>query len=479
VSTPPTAPRRAVAVGHAPAIPAPRLRTTGEPRHRAVRWPQRYAALVRTADLVLLVVVVAAGAVLIHRVLRHPGALACGTAGAAALVVIAALAAARAWEPVVLGAGPTEFSRVVRAVGLSAVTLAIAGLALGLDDVVRPWVFGVLPAYGLAAVLQRYALRTWLHRQRRARRFQLPVLAVGSYEAVAGLIGRTRRDPTFGWTVTGACTSTGTGPHGAPDIDGVPVVGDLESVPAAVWRTGYRVVAVAPGPGWGPRRLHELAWQLEGTRTELAVDPGLMEVGGPRLHLAPVDHMPLVVLCRPRLAGGRRLLKAVFDAVAATALLTLLAVPLLVVAVLVRQDGGPALRRERRIGEGGRPYAMTRFRTSGADGHPTRVGRVLLRYSIHELPQLLDVLAGTMSLVGPRPPRPEEVAGADVEAMRRLLVRPGMTGPCRVLRDHERTGRDESMRLDLRYVENWSLALDLAILARTARSLLRRARASA
>jgi lipopolysaccharide/colanic/teichoic acid biosynthesis glycosyltransferase len=188
--------------------------------------------------------------------------------------------------------------------------------------------------------------------------------------------------------------------------------------------------------------------------------------------------MPMVMLSKPRLVGGRRLLKTAFDKIGALVLLAGLAVPLLLVAAAVKLDGGPVLRREPRIGEGGRAYVMTRFRVTRADDDSrySRFGRVLERYSVDELPQLLDVLIGTMSLVGPRPPRPVEVKGADIEAMRRLLVRPGMTGLWQVLRNHPHTDWEESVRLDLRYVENWSLALDVVILLRTVRSLLRGAR---
>jgi lipopolysaccharide/colanic/teichoic acid biosynthesis glycosyltransferase len=441
-----------------------------------VRWQERYATLVQVAELAALAVCVTAGILLTRQ--PEPAALAVG--GASLVLVVCALGAARAWEAVILGSGSTEYRRVGRAVGVSAVLLALAGLALQLDDVVRPWVFAVLPGFAAVAVLLRHGLRSWLHRQRRSQRFQLPVLAVGSEEVVAELIARTRRDQHFGWTVTGACTATGSGPHGAAEIDGVPVVGDLADIPAAVREGGYRVVAVAPGPGWGPRRLHELAWQLEGTRTELAVDPGLMEVGGPRLQLTPVDCMPLVKLSRPRLVGGRRLLKNIFDKVGAGSLLVVMAPVMLILAAVLKLDGGPVLCREPRVGEGGRPYLMSRFRvTRASGGAPSRLGRVLQRYSVDELPQVFDVLAGRMSLVGPRPPRPEEMIGADVEAMRRLLVRPGMTGLWQVLRHHDRTSLDESVRLDLRYIENWSLTLDLAILVRTARSLPGRRRATA
>jgi lipopolysaccharide/colanic/teichoic acid biosynthesis glycosyltransferase len=159
-------------------------------------------------------------------------------------------------------------------------------------------------------------------------------------------------------------------------------------------------------------------------------------------------------------------------------LLALLSVPMLLVGTVLRFDGGPSLRREPRIGEGGQPYLMTRFRTHRADGSGelSRIGRLVQRFSLDELPQLFDVLAGRMSLVGPRPPKPGEMARTDLASTRRLLARPGMTGLWQVQADRDATGPDESVRLDLRYLDTWSLTLDATILVRTATSLLRRAR---
>jgi lipopolysaccharide/colanic/teichoic acid biosynthesis glycosyltransferase len=173
-----------------------------------------------------------------------------------------------------------------------------------------------------------------------------------------------------------------------------------------------------------------------------------------------------------------------------------LAPPMLLVAVAVRLDGGPALFWQRRIGVGGREFRMVKFRSMAVDAEErlaelrernegfgvlfkmhddprvTRVGAVLRRYSLDELPQLFNVLAGSMSLVGPRPPLPSEVAGYATDARRRLLVKPGMTGLWQV------SGRsdlswEESVRLDLRYVENWTIALDAKILFRTVHAVVR------
>jgi exopolysaccharide biosynthesis polyprenyl glycosylphosphotransferase len=485
-----------------PALPQPRLaevvtqQRTAPSRRSSEPWERRYAAAVTTVDIGLLVVCVGGGVALGLATLAeiaHRAHLVSGlvTAG----LVLAALLMTKAWEPRILGNGPTEMRRLARAVGGSGVALALVGLALQIDSV-RPWVFVALPAYFVVGLLSRYGMRRWLHHQRRKERCALPVLVVGSYEAVADLIRRTRRDPHFGWSVEGVCTPTGTGPDGTTDVEGVRVVGDLSSVNSAVRSAGYRVVAVAPAPGWGPRRLHELAWQLEGTNTELAVNPGLMEIAGPRLHITPVDGLPLVRLTHPQFTGGKRLVKNAVDRVGAAAVLLIVAPLLLAIALAVRVDGGPVFYLQERVGVGGRTFRMVKFRSmrvgadrelvllasrnEGAgplfkmrrDPRVTRVGAVLRRYSLDELPQLLNVLTGSMSLVGPRPPLPREVESYGDDARRRLLVRPGMTGLWQVSGRSELSW-EEAVRLDLRYVENWSVTLDLTILWKTVNAVIR------
>lgn len=245
-----------------------------------------------------------------------------------------------------------------------------------------------------------------------------------------------------------------------------------------------------------PAELRRLAWSLEDTPVELVVDAGLVDVTARRASLTDLDGLPLLRLPRLRLDGAARTLKHTFDRVAALSILLLTAPLLLVVALAVRcGDGGPVFFRQERIGVRGRPFDMVKFRTMVPDApqlraglhavgeerarcsrcgatHVTRVGAVLRRYSLDELPQLFNVVGGSMSLVGPRPPLPGEVATYCDRARRRLLVRPGMTGLWQV------SGRstlswEESLTLDLRYVETWSLSLDLIILVRTVRAVLR------
>ena len=279
----------------------------------------------------------------------------------------------------------------------------------------------------------------------------------------------------------------------------VPLLGGLDDVGDAV-----RGVRRGHGRGGrrrerGPARLRRLAWQLEGTDTDLVVAPGLMEVAGPRLHIRPMTGLPLLHVEEPEFAGARRVVKAVVDRSLATLAFVLAACRCwrrsgLAVRV---SSPGPAIFQQVRIGRDGKEFTMLKFRSMYVDAEKRRaeleqrneraegllfkirddprvtpVGRFLRRYSLDELPQLINVLQGKMSLVGPRPPLPEEVARYEDDVRRRLLVKPGLTGLWQI------SGRsdldwDESVRLDLRYVENWSFTLDLMILWKTMSAVVR------
>ncbi len=394
-----------------------------------------------------------------------------------------------------LGQGSEEFSRLIRGFTTAAVVLGLGGLALQLSAV-RPWVFGLLPLAGLLSLLGRFWWRKWLHRRRGVGRFMHPMLAVGTVESVEDVILRTRRDPQTGWNVRAACTPTGTGHNGAEDILGVPVVGDLDSVAETVREGGYRVVSIGQTPGWTGRRLHRLAWDVESMNTDLVVDPGLMEMAGPRLHVAPVDGLPLLRLTQPTYDGVSRVLKNIVDRVGAAVLLLAAAPLLLTLALAVKCDGGPVFFRQTRVGRHGKTFKMIKFRSMCVDAEKrkaellkandgagplfklrhdprvTKLGATLRRYSLDELPQLFNVLTGSMSLVGPRPPLPEEVVKYGREAERKFLVKPGLTGLWQVS-GRSNLSWEQSVRLDLRYVENWTLAMDALILWKTFGAMLR------
>ncbi|MGW6143629.1 sugar transferase [Streptomyces sp. NPDC055140] len=467
----------------------------GALRQPASDWEQRYRRTVITSDTVATALVVASignffGARDAANWHEKWGILAFGTE----LLVLGALAVIRSWAPAVLGQGAEEFRRLGRALFTATVVLALGGIALTSRNI-KLWIFVAIPAIAFVTMTERYVLRLWLHKQRKEGQCLRPVLAAGSPATVRDLITRTRKFPHLGWRVDAVCTVDGLGLDG-DQLDGVPVVGQLTDVASHVHRDGYRVVAVTPDPHWSPDRLQRLAWNLEGSDAEMVVAPVLMEVAGPRLHVDAVLGIPLLRVSMPTFTGGRRAVKGVVDRMGATLLLILFAPLMVLVGLFVAVDSrGGALYRQRRVGKDGREFTIFKFRTMVAGAHGaraqladrnegagllfklhrdprvTRVGAVLRRYSIDELPQLFNVLTGSMSLVGPRPPLPEESAAYGPDIRRRLLVKPGLTGLWQI------SGRSdlpwqEAVRLDLRYVEDWSLALDTVILWKTLRAVL-------
>jgi exopolysaccharide biosynthesis polyprenyl glycosylphosphotransferase len=281
-------------------------------------------------------------------------------------------------------------------------------------------------------------------------------------------------------------------------VIGVQMLGSVRTALDAVDLVDAEVVVVASHSEMTGPELRRLSWGLESRNVDLVVSPGIIEVAGPRLSIRPAAGLSLLHVERPTVDGGRLLGKIIFDRVMSV-LISLLILPVaLVVALAIKVDSrGPVFFRQDRIGARGEPFEMFKFRSmvvdaearladvsaQGNDGNGvlfkqrndprvTRVGQFIRRYSLDELPQLINVLKGDMSLVGPRPPLRSEVEGYEPDAVRRLRVRPGLTGLWQV------SGRsdlswDESLRLDLRYVDNWSMILDLQILWRTARAVLR------
>jgi exopolysaccharide biosynthesis polyprenyl glycosylphosphotransferase len=305
----------------------------------------------------------------------------------------------------------------------------------------------------------------------------------------------TSRSPQCGLIVVGACVEDAV--VGDEVTLGVPVVGGVGHVAALAVDLGVDIVAVA-GSGLGPRGIRELGWALEGTGCSMVMAPGLTDVAGPRVHVSPVEGLPLMWVDQPQFSGLRRWVKRSVDVLGAAVILALSAPVLALIALAVGLSSrGPVLYRSVRTGQEGQLFSVYKFRSMFRDADQRRdelatlneahggvlfkirndprvtpVGRLLRKLSLDELPQLINVLGGSMSLVGPRPPLPNEVERYDGHVHRRLLVKPGMTGLWQV------SGRsdlswEESVRLDLYYVENWSLALDLAIIARTVWTVIR------
>jgi exopolysaccharide biosynthesis polyprenyl glycosylphosphotransferase len=399
-----------------------------------------------------------------------------------------------AFDQRVVGLGPEEFHRCARAFValLAAVGFASYALKAALP---RGMVVVALPLVLVLSVGTRYAARKVLHRARNQGRASNKVVLVGDTDSVADMSARLCRDAYAGLRVVGACVPANERSD-ARAIDvlaraKVPVLGDFSHVLQAVSTSGADTVAVTSSHAFGPQRLRELSWQMEQIEADMLVAPGLVEVAGPRLHIRPVTGLPLLHVEKPEFTGGKRVLKGVSDRVASVTLVVLLGPLLAGIWVAVRLTSpGPAFFRQVRVGKDGKEFRMWKFRSMYADAEErlaslaslsdgngvlfkikndprvTRVGAFLRKWSLDELPQLFNVLNGTMSLVGPRPPLPSEVEKYGLEVRRRLLVRPGLTGLWQISGRSDLTW-EESVRLDLRYVENWSFTTDLLILWKT------------
>ncbi|GAB2479134.1 sugar transferase [Jatrophihabitans fulvus] len=479
-------------------IPDPRAATFAPAaRNAAARsgWTRRYVATLAAADALAAVLAIALGWSLRFGI---PSDSDLGAYGGLSVLItlgwLVALQSKGAYELRGVSSGTGEFGRLLRAALTLAGGVAIVAYFSHLL-VARTFIAIVIPAGLVLQVMVRYAVRQQVYRRRARGEWVSTILAVGTAESVRHLAETTRREPFAGLVVTGACVEDAE--PGTEIVPGVPVLADTARAGAMAEQIGADIVAVA-GSGLGPRRIRELGWALEGSGRQMVMAPGLTEVAGPRVHVTPVEGLPLMWVDQPQFTGARRVLKRAMDVTGSVLLLVLASPVLLLIGALVRLTSrGPALYRSTRAGLNGQLITVWKFRSMYVDADArrsellgdneyaggvlfkmrrdprvTRIGRVLRKFSLDELPQLLNVLGGSMSLVGPRPPLPDEVEQYHSDVHRRLLVKPGMTGLWQV------SGRsdlswDEAVRLDLYYVENWSLGLDLSIIARTVWAVLR------
>ncbi|HEX6499406.1 MAG TPA: sugar transferase [Micromonosporaceae bacterium] len=475
-------------------------------RHRAVApdrrdaravppWARTYARALFALDSATVLGSVAVG-YLVHSGWRAPSGAVVGYHLLLVVPWLLSLLLIRGYSDRVVGYGSDEYRRVTTATVRAAAAVAVAGYLLHVDlprEVVVPaFLCGLL---GLP--VERWAARGVMRWRRRAGDCCRRILVVGDLRHVTELVEQLRREPDAGYRVVGVCLPRGVYGRNTSLRD-VPLIGSLSSIVEAAAAAGADTVAVTAAAELTASRLRRLGWALEGTGIELVVAPALTDVAGPRIHTRPVAGLPLIHVEKPEYHGGRALAKLVLDKVLAALALVLLMPVLVAIAIAVRRDSpGPVIFRQTRIGLHGRPFTVFKFRsmvvgaerlladlatvneTDGPlfkmrdDPRVTRVGRVLRRWSLDELPQLVNVLRGEMSLVGPRPPLPHEVARYDGDVRRRLLVRPGLTGLWQVSGRSDLAWRD-GVRLDLYYVENWSIATDLVILWQTVGAVLRR-----
>ena len=386
----------------------------------------------------------------------------------------------------VLGSGPEEYRRLLTASVWMFGMLAVLAYSLQYS-VARGYVAITFPLGLLALAATRWMWRQWLNAQRRRGSMASKVLIVGTEDEAVPLARHIERFHTSGLQVAGIFRST---------------FGERTITPAAVAREatvlGVSAVAVTPSAHLEPGQLRDLRWALEDLDADLIVAPALTGIAGPRVHSRPIEGLPLLHIDSARYDGVMRYVKESFDrAFSLVALVVLSPVFLLLGALVKATSPGPAFYQQERVGLDGRAFHIWKFRSmrkdadselmgrlhaQGKAGVPlfkltnddrvTGVGRVMRKWSLDELPQLFNVLRGDMSLVGPRPQRPAEVALYDHAALRRLKIKPGLTGLWQV------SGRsdlpwEEAVEMDLYYVENWSFSFDILLIWRTLFAVVR------
>lgn len=404
-----------------------------------------------------------------------------------------ALSVSASRDPRILGAGAEEYKRLFTS------SLWLFGLVAILSyvtqfETARGYVGLALPVGIVSLVFSRWVVRQMLCVERAQGTSNSRVMVMGGPHASGHLIRSFLSHPEAGYQPVAAYLVGFQNASLDDDIE-APVVGhkpDIHQIIKGIDECQADTVAISSGAQLSPQLLRQLGWELASRGTSMILAPALTDVAGPRIHTQPVAGLPLIHVSTPKLTGGKRIAKRLFDISVSTLLLIVSSPLLIVIAALVKLTSeGPVLYTQSRIGKSGTPFRMIKFRSMRTDADAelqqllqqqgksdqplfkvdndpriTKIGRVLRKYSLDELPQLFNVLTGTMSLVGPRPQREGEVALYDAAAHRRLFVSPGMSGLWQVSGRSNLTW-EQSIRIDLYYVENWSLTQDVIILLKT------------
>jgi exopolysaccharide biosynthesis polyprenyl glycosylphosphotransferase len=483
--------------------PPEKVRTTTSTLRSSQR---RLARWVRVTDATALVVAIAGAHMLRYVVLPMPSKLGPGHPYLISVSIglfigwMAALSLLRTRDAKVLDAGSTQYQLVARAsflvFGWLAIMTLVLRLAMSRGFLLIAGITGILLLFG-----SRRAWRTWVMHRRAHGSLMSQALIIGGVRSAEMMAERFAADAGYGLRVVGVWVPDRVVSRGERfrygDID-VPVLGLETHLAEAIMVNGEQVdtVVVTDTEHLGHDGMRELAWALEGRDVDLLVAPNVIDVAGPRVHLEAHGNMPLIYLSGPRYSRARSMTRAIFDRGFAT-LVLLGSAPILLMAMLAVRltSRGPVFYRSERIGAHGVPFQMYKLRTMVRDADQVReelvkhnmssgplfkmqndprvttVGRFLRRYSIDELPQFLNVLKGDMSVVGPRPPLRAEVETYSDTIRRRLLIKQGVTGLWQVSGRSDLSWED-SIRLDLDYVENWSMLRDLQIIFRTLRAVI-------
>ena len=364
----------------------------------------------------------------------------------------------------------------------------------------------IAPLVGLVCELvARWMMRCLLHHHRRRGECKYTTVIVGSSEGINRTLRLMRRNSALGYMPVAVCPIAPdprmddayvvTNFVADPDIEGADKLRVLSfgsRFARTIERMGVQEVYIADVLSRDSKLLHAMSLAIESLGIELAISVSLADVGGHRLHLRNSAEQQVLIASLPQYRTTTYVIKRIIDIVLSAVALIVSSPVMLGVAIAIKlDDGGPVLFKQTRVGIHGKPFTMYKFRSmvtnaeeikaklaaeSGQtnrfifklkdDPRITKVGKFIRKTSLDEFPQFFNVFKGDMSLVGPRPALPDEVARYGSLYSTRLLVKPGITGPWQVSGRSD-LSQEQSEFLDVSYIENWSITGDLAILAKT------------
>lgn len=378
-----------------------------------------------------------------------------------------------------------EFRRIVMASLVATGSMVMVAFALKFDELSRLWMLTVASSGVVLLTTERAIARKLFTRLRRERRISRRILVVGTDASAIELLHTLQRNPELGYEVVGFVGDEDFGQR-----DGVMVLGPLAATQQILAETEASGVMISL-PSVPAPLVNQLTRRLTDAGYHVALSSSLRDIDSSRFRAQSLDGRTLLYI-EPTIRGGWRAhAKRAFDLTVASFFLVVTAPLLLTCAVAIKLDSpGPVLFRQERVGRDGKRFQIVKLRTMVTDAERrkhelrahnemdgplfkmardprvTRVGRILRKLSIDEIPQFWNVLKGEMSVVGPRPALPDEVAQWPLDLHGRLRVLPGITGMWQVSGRSD-TSFEDYKRLDLYYVDNWSLLHDLRIVAKT------------
>jgi len=472
-------------------------------RNQAARWNAAYRRRVLIVDIVVLVVTGLIAEWIGGQFGRlHVATLATATVFSVGVAVlwILVLTNVDSRDLSLVGQESEEYRRVAAATGWTYAITAAFEIFLNMPISRAHFAATFLLGF-VGLVAGRFLLRSDIRRRRRRDEYISRVVVVGLLDAVGTLCEYFARSPSAGYRVVGLCIPDAVdriGEEVTTAAGTVPILGyrnhaELESI---VQSAGADTLALVFSGKLGPERVQDLTWRMQAINTALVVVPGLTELANHRLLSRPLENLPLVVIDAPTHDVASMATKRVFD-ILLSLLGLVVALPVMALAGLAIKldDRGPVFYRQKRVGLDGEPFDIIKLRSMkvGTDATPqaeqhrhgsmfhkrtsdtcvTPVGKVLRATSIDELPQLFNVIGGSMSLVGPRPLAVGEAKTNSAFLEHRAHVKPGMTGLWQVSGRSDLDDKDR-VRLDESYAANWSVMGDVVIIWRTLGAVLKR-----